>query len=81
MTLIQFLMAFLLPTFLPMALSTGPYQLNLLGLYPMTGSKWPGGQAMLPASQLAVTHINANASILDGYQLNIVAKDTQVICI
>ncbi|XP_072040017.1 gamma-aminobutyric acid type B receptor subunit 2-like [Amphiura filiformis] len=55
------------------------YRLNLLGLYPMTGSKWLGGQAMLPASELAVKHINANSSILADYELNIIVKDTQCI--
>ncbi|XP_072039595.1 gamma-aminobutyric acid type B receptor subunit 1-like [Amphiura filiformis] len=53
--------------------------LYLLGLYPMTGTKWPGGEAMLPASQLAVIDINQNSSILADYQLNIIVKDTQCV--
>ena len=58
------------------SLATTP--LYLLGLYPMTGTYWPGGQAMLPASQLAVRDINKNASILGDYELKIIVKDTKV---
>ncbi len=52
--------------------------LYLLGLYPMGGSTWPGGQGMLPASQMALDHINQDPSILPGYRLNIILGDSQV---
>ncbi|XP_072029935.1 gamma-aminobutyric acid type B receptor subunit 1-like [Amphiura filiformis] len=48
----------------------------LLGLYPMSGN-WPGGQAYLPASQLAIQHINANTSVLPDYELVLLDRDTQ----
>ncbi|XP_072039548.1 gamma-aminobutyric acid type B receptor subunit 2-like [Amphiura filiformis] len=48
----------------------------LLGLYPMTGD-WAGGQAMLPASQMAVIDVNANVSLLADYELIIIVTDTQ----
>ena len=49
----------------------------LLGLYPMTGD-WAGGQAMLPASEMAILDINANDSILADYELRVIVTDTKV---
>ena len=43
----------------------------------MSGN-WPGGQAYLPASQLAVQHVNANGSILADYELVLIERDTEV---
>ena len=43
-------------------ISDGTSPIYLLGLYPMTGD-WAGGQAMLPASEMAILDINANDSI------------------
>ena len=51
--------------------------INLLGLYPMTGD-WAGGQAMLPASEMAILDINANASLLADYELRVIVTDTKV---
>ncbi len=57
--------------------SDAAYPIYLLGLYPLTGD-WAGGQAMLPASQMAVLDINANTSILADYELHIIVTDTKV---
>ncbi|XP_048239750.1 gamma-aminobutyric acid type B receptor subunit 1-like isoform X1 [Haliotis rufescens] len=48
----------------------------LIGLFPLSGP-WNGGQAMLPASQMAVEDINNRSDILPGYRLNINWTDTQ----
>ncbi len=55
-------------------------KIYLLGLFPMSGS-WAGGQAVMPAAELAVQDINANPEILPGYELAIISKDTQVKCL
>ena len=51
--------------------------LYILGLYPMSGS-WPGGQGQLPATKMGIEHVNANDSILQGFELVLINKDTQV---
>ena len=51
--------------------------LYILGLYPMSGS-WPGGQGQLPATKMGIEHVNANDSILPGFELVLINKDTQV---
>ncbi len=52
-------------------------KLHILGLYPMTGG-WAGGEALLPAAQLALKHINANDSILRDYEIVLHVGDTGV---
>ena len=49
----------------------------ILGLYPMTGA-WDGGVSFLPATQMALEHINANQSLLAEYELILVNRDTGV---
>ncbi len=51
--------------------------LYLMGLWPMQGP-WPGGIGILPASLMALEHINANPNILPGYRLNMIWNDTKV---
>ena len=51
--------------------------LYILGLYPMSGS-WPGGQGQLPATKMGIEHVNANESLLPGFELVLINKDTQV---
>ena len=52
-------------------------QIHILGLYPMSGG-WAGGEALLPATQLALKHINANESILADFELIVDVGDTKV---
>ena len=52
-------------------------KLHLLGLFPMTGP-WAGGQAVLPATRLAVQDVNANPNVLPGYEIILIHKDTSV---
>ena len=51
--------------------------LYILGLYPMSGS-WPGGQGQLPATKMGIEHVNANQSVLPGFELVLLPYDTQV---
>ena len=51
--------------------------LYILGLYPLTGA-WDGGVSFLPATQLALEHINANESLLVDYELILIDRDTGV---
>ena len=55
----------------------GAVPIYILGLYPMSGG-WPGGQGLLPATQLAFLHINNNEKLLKDYELILLDKDTQV---
>ncbi|XP_072015077.1 gamma-aminobutyric acid type B receptor subunit 1-like, partial [Amphiura filiformis] len=49
---------------------------HVLGLYPMSGP-WAGGEALYPATQLAVEDVNTNPDILEDYQLTIDFADTK----
>ena len=51
--------------------------LHVLGLYPMSGP-WAGGEALYPATQLAVEDVNNNPSILEDYDLKVDFADTKV---
>ena len=39
---------------------------------------WQGGQACLPAAQLALEDVNKHPDLLRGYNLNLAAKDDMV---
>ena len=54
------------------------HPLNLMGFLPMTGTGWAGGGACLPASLMAVRHVNERPGLLDGYNLTYTWVDTQV---
>ena len=64
-------------TFLVISDAYGSIPIYILGLYPMSGG-WPGGQGLLPATQLAFLHINNNETFLKDYELILLDKDTQV---
>ncbi len=53
------------------------YGLTIVGLLPMTG-RWPGGAAILAATQLALEHVNSRQDILPDYKMQFVYKDTRV---
>ena len=48
------------------------------GIFPMTGS-WAGGQGCRPAVDMALRDVNNHSNLLTGYNLEMVANDTQVI--
>jgi len=51
-------------------------QIYLAGTFPIQGSDgWQGGQACLPAAQLALEDVNKSPDLLPGYHLNLAAKD------
>ena len=52
-------------------------KIHILGLYPMSGA-WAGGEALLPATRLALKHINENESILSDFELIVDVGDTMV---
>ena len=45
----------------------------------MTGETWPGGGACLPATLMAVRHVNERPGLLDGYNVTYTWADTKVI--
>ena len=49
----------------------------VMGLFGMEGS-WPGGNAMLPAAQLGLDHVNAREDILPDYELRTAWSNTKV---
>ena len=53
-------------------------ELELMGFLPMEGTGWTGGGACLPATQMAVRHVNEKQGLLDGYNLSYTWTDTQV---
>ncbi|XP_014679855.1 PREDICTED: gamma-aminobutyric acid type B receptor subunit 1-like [Priapulus caudatus] len=46
----------------------GVVDLHIAGLFPMEGA-WPGGQTLVPATELALSMINNRSDILPGYRL------------
>lgn len=64
-------------TLLPLTVAVK--EIHLMGLIPMTGDMWPGGGACLPATEMALRHVNAREDILSDYKLNLIWRDTQVI--
>ncbi|XP_072027770.1 gamma-aminobutyric acid type B receptor subunit 1-like [Amphiura filiformis] len=58
-----------------LSLTLAKTPLYILGLYPMTGA-WDGGTSFLPATQLALEHINANQSLLGDFELILISRDT-----
>ena len=59
--------------------SSEPKTLEMLGFLPMTGKGWIGGGACLPATLMALRHVNERQGLLDGYNLSYSWVDTQVI--
>ena len=60
------------------SLSYGSADLRLLGLLPMSGEGWTGGEAILLPVKLALEDINSNDSILKGYNLTYDFIDSKV---
>lgn len=53
--------------------------LRLLGLQPLTGQGWTGGQPCLVATEMAVEDVNNSSYILPEYRLEYDYVDTMVI--
>lgn len=58
----------------------GKKTLHIGGIFPMSADKggWAGGQACLPAAQLALDDVNKNPTLLNGYELVMTWNDSQV---
>ncbi|XP_058475233.1 gamma-aminobutyric acid type B receptor subunit 1 isoform X1 [Solea solea] len=54
----------------------GKKKLYIGALFPMSGG-WPGGQACLPAAQMALRLVNERADILPGYELELIHYDSR----
>lgn len=55
----------------------GKKKLYIGALFPMSGG-WPGGQACLPAAQMALDLVNSRTDILPDYQLELIHYDSMV---
>ena len=53
-------------------------EIRLQGFLPMTGTGWPIGGACLPATLMAVRHVNEREGLLDGYNITYSWADTKV---
>uniref|UniRef100_A0AAR2LQW9 G-protein coupled receptors family 3 profile domain-containing protein n=1 Tax=Pygocentrus nattereri TaxID=42514 RepID=A0AAR2LQW9_PYGNA len=54
---------------------TGKKKLYIGALFPMSGG-WPGGQACLPAAQMALDLVNNRSDILPDYELELIYYDS-----
>ncbi|KTG46164.1 hypothetical protein cypCar_00038737, partial [Cyprinus carpio] len=54
---------------------TGKKKLYIGALFPMSGG-WPGGQACLPAAQMALDLVNNRTDILPDYELELIHYDS-----
>ena len=61
-----------------LAFSNQLKELTLQGFLPMTGKGWVGGGACLPATLMALRHVNEKPGLLDDYNLTYTWVDTQV---
>ena len=52
--------------------------LNIMGLFSVTGSNWPGGGACLTAAQMALRDVNAREDIFPDFKLNLTWRDGKV---
>lgn len=55
----------------------GKKKLYIGALFPMSGG-WPGGQACLPAAQMALDLVNNRTDILPDYELELIHYDSMV---
>lgn len=55
----------------------GKKKLYIGALFPMSGG-WPGGQACLPAAQMALDMVNKRTDILPDYELELIHHDSMV---
>jgi len=55
----------------------GKKKLYIGALFPMSGG-WPGGQACLPAAQMALDLVNNRSDILPDYELELIYYDSMV---
>ena len=60
------------------ALGGQPRDLYLMGILPMTGDRWPAGDAQLLAINMALETINKRTGLLDDYRMNVLVEDSRV---
>ena len=52
--------------------------LHIMGLFPMTGKVFRGGNACLLGADLALRHVNNRSDLLENYSLNLIWRDSKV---
>ena len=52
--------------------------LNIMGLFSVTGSNWPGGGACLTSAQMALRDVNDRDDIFPDFKLNLTWRDGKV---
>lgn len=57
--------------------ASGKKKLYIGALFPMSGG-WPGGQACLPAAQMALDLVNNRTDILPDYEMELIHYDSRV---
>lgn len=57
--------------------AAGKKKLYIGALFPMSGG-WPGGQACLPSTQMALDLVNRRRDILPDYELELIHHDSRV---
>lgn len=53
-------------------------ELNIMGLFSITGENWPGGGACLTAAEMALRHVNARDDLFPKFRLNLIWRDGKV---
>ncbi|XP_055387320.1 gamma-aminobutyric acid type B receptor subunit 1-like [Condylostylus longicornis] len=56
-----------------------PNQLHIGGIFPIQGKGgWQGGQACMPAAEMALVDVNRSPNILPGFDLELHSNDSEV---
>lgn len=56
-----------------------PDELHIGGIFPINGKGgWQGGQACMPAAQMALDDVNARENLLPGFKLILHSNDSEV---
>lgn len=54
-------------------------ELHIGGIFPIGGKGgWQGGQACMPAAELALADVNARKDLLPGFKLTLHSNDSEV---
>lgn len=60
-------------------LVNGLEELHIGGIFPIAGKGgWQGGQACLPAAELALDDVNSKSDLLPGFKLTLYSNDSEV---
>ncbi|CAH1785979.1 unnamed protein product [Owenia fusiformis] len=74
---IYYILTFLGVLFLGLSKGDDVQKLYLAGLFPLSKEAGDIGLGVLPAVQMAIEQVNANRTLLPGYELEVIVEDTQ----